>query len=97
VSVAAVAWPDSAAASRIGLSMALGAVAPTPVRAAGVEALVRAEGLAVDRAALSAALAETARPIDDVRATAAYRLTLLEVLAAKALDDLAGMLQEKGR
>jgi CO/xanthine dehydrogenase FAD-binding subunit len=101
VSVAAVAWRDEAAPSGIAMTMALGAVAPTPVRAPAAEAVVRAQGLDGDPrtpagAALVAAVRATARPIDDIRATASYRLELLAQLASRAAADLRRRLQRQG-
>ncbi len=72
--------------------IALGGVAPTPVRVSHAEGLL--QGLVwrdpkamevVDRAA--AAAADAARPINDVRASAGYRLRMVRVLVARALDE----------
>lgn len=89
VSVAAVAFPDAAAASGLGARFALGAVAPTPIRAPAAEALVRDRGLPADPGEplareLTAAVRAAAQPIDDARATADYRRELVGVLAARA-------------
>jgi CO/xanthine dehydrogenase FAD-binding subunit len=72
----------------VDVRFALGAVAPTVIRAPGVEAIL--EGRAptaglVSRAADAAA--ETARPIDDVRSTVAYR--------REACRQLVGIVMEK--
>ncbi|MCW5634584.1 MAG: xanthine dehydrogenase family protein subunit M [Rubrivivax sp.] len=65
----------------------LGAVAPTPMRARGAEALL--EGRVPDAAALAAAaeaaMAES-RPISDVRASAAYRRRMVGVLTQRAVS-----------
>jgi CO/xanthine dehydrogenase FAD-binding subunit len=69
--------------------VALGAVAPVPLRAARVEALLRGEplkGLPV-RGAL-AALQEDIAPIDDVRSTARYRRQVAAHLLEDALTQL---------
>jgi carbon-monoxide dehydrogenase medium subunit len=97
VSVAAVAFPDAEAASGVGLRLALGAVAPTPIRVPAAESLVRQRGFPPDASGeLAQALAEatrsTARPIDDVRASADYRRELVGVLAARAGARLGSML-----
>lgn len=67
--------------------VALGAVAPTPIRSkACEETLIGAtldEGL-IERAA--AAATGDALPISDVRASADYRMTLVSVLCKRALD-----------
>jgi carbon-monoxide dehydrogenase medium subunit len=75
--------PDGVVAT---VRLALSAVAPTPLRCRDAEALFAGaaptEAL-VERAA--AACAAAARPIDDVRASAAYRRHLVAVLARRAL------------
>ncbi len=70
--------------------IALGAVAPTPVRA------VNAEKLLVGRKADEATLAEVCdevarevRPITDVRASAEYRREMCRVLVGRALQECA--------
>lgn len=71
------------------LTVALGAVGPTPVLVPGLAAL---HGRSVDDAALEqvAALARAAaKPIDDVRASASYRLDTVGTLAARAVRDAA--------
>ena len=86
--VVAVAWRGRAAGASGSWSdvrVALGSVAPTPIRAAGAEAVL--EGAAptpeiADRAA--EALAAELRPIDDVRSTAEYR----RIVAARVLHRL---------
>ena len=70
--------------------LALGAVAPVPLRAARVEALLRGEpleGLRV-RDAL-AALQEDIAPIDDLRSTAQYRRRVAGNLLEEALNRLS--------
>lgn len=98
VSVAAVAWPASENPSGIESRIALGAVAPTPIRALEAEALVRERGLdEAPESELSRSLADAirsaARPIDDVRATAAYRLELVGQLAARGASALGRQLK----
>jgi carbon-monoxide dehydrogenase medium subunit len=66
--------------------IALGAVAPTPVRAPEAEAFLagqRPSEEAFQRAAELAA--EAARPISDVRASAAFRRHLVQVMTARCL------------
>jgi len=68
--------------------IALGAVAPTPLRARRAEALL--VGRPFDRAAIEAAAgraAQETRPVTDVRATAAYRREMSRVLVARALTE----------
>jgi CO/xanthine dehydrogenase FAD-binding subunit len=71
--------------------LALGAVAPTPLRVPEAEAALVAGGLtpsAVERAAELAMGA--ARPIGDVRATAGYRREMVGTLVRRALMTVAG-------
>jgi CO/xanthine dehydrogenase FAD-binding subunit len=70
--------------------LALGAVAPTPIRARSAES--RLEGASLDAAtirAAAAAAADDARPIDDVRASAWYRRELLRNMTERMLTDVA--------
>jgi aerobic carbon-monoxide dehydrogenase medium subunit len=68
--------------------LALGAVAPTPLRARRAEALLvgRPFDAAAVRAAAERAAAET-RPVTDVRSTAEYRREMSRVLVARALAE----------
>lgn len=73
---------------------ALGSCSPRPLRAADAEAFIAAELDWTGRSPLpeSAAtrfgelVAEAARPIDDVRGTAAYRKHALKIMAKRALN-----------
>jgi CO/xanthine dehydrogenase FAD-binding subunit len=70
--------------------LALGAVAPTPLRVPDAEAALVADGLgpaAIERVAELATAA--ARPISDVRATAEYRREMVGVLVRRALASVA--------
>ncbi len=68
--------------------VALGAVAPTPIRAIAAEQLL--EGARLDEHAIAgaaeAAAAVDARPIDDVRASAWYRRELLRNMIQEDAD-----------
>lgn len=67
--------------------IALGAVAPTPLRAREAESML--EGRPVTQAAVRSAAraaAQAARPISDVRASADYRRYLSEIMVRKALE-----------
>lgn len=80
--VMAVAWRDGAGETWHDVRVALGSMAPTPVRAARTEDAL--EGMpptpeTADRAA--EVLAAELRPIDDVRSTAGYR----RIVAARIL------------
>ncbi len=73
-----------------GVRLALGAVAPTPLRARGAEALL--EGRLLDSALAeqaAASAADEAKPIDDVRASAWYRKELLRNMIRRVLNDVA--------
>ncbi len=70
--------------------IALGAVAPTPLRARRAEA--RLIGKALDRSAIEAAAEVAAgetRPVGDVRSTAEYRREMSRVLVQRALEECA--------
>lgn len=69
--------------------IAMGSVAPTPLRARHAEAAL--EGQLLDAATIAAAVAaaaEDAKPIDDVRASAWYRGHLVRVFVEEVLDDV---------
>lgn len=68
--------------------IALGAVAPIPLRAKKAEAVLTGAGLNDDTIRMaSAAAAEEAKPIDDVRATSAYRKKMVSVLVRRSLEN----------
>ena len=72
--------------------VAMGSVAPTPLRARHVEAAL--EGKPLDAATIAAAVAATAedaKPIDDVRASAWYRSHLVRVFVEEVLNDVRGI------
>lgn len=71
--------------------LALGAVAPTPIRMPVAEELMT--GRVLDQALLTEAcevVMQEVRPISDVRASADYRRELSRVLAGRAIEDCAG-------
>lgn len=70
--------------------IALGAVAPTPMRAVNAEKLL--VGCKVDQSTLAEVCDEVARevrPITDVRASAEYRREMCRVLVRRALEECA--------
>ncbi len=90
VGVAAVVILDGGATCK-DARIVLASVAPTPLRARAAEAAVRGKGLTPDRIAEAArAAAAESKPIDDVRASAGYRRTIVEVLARRALTNALG-------
>jgi carbon-monoxide dehydrogenase medium subunit len=87
VSVALVHEPETGT-----VRIALGSVAPTPIRATEAEKLFESgwmdvSGRAELLGAVAAAAARAASPIDDIRASAWYRTVLAEVLTRRALDE----------
>jgi carbon-monoxide dehydrogenase medium subunit len=89
VGVAAVGYPDDTAASGYRFRIALASVAPTPIRVPEAEHIL-AQDPVTDQSLSAAAIAarDTARPIDDVRASARYRQEMVNVLTRRALDDV---------
>jgi len=86
VNVAAALWIDPGRGAFRAPRIALGAVAPTVIRAPRAEAYL--EGRAVTAAAMAEAgriAATEARPIGDFRASADYRRELVAVLTRRAL------------
>jgi xanthine dehydrogenase iron-sulfur cluster and FAD-binding subunit A len=73
-----------------GARIALGSLAPTIVRALAAEAYLPGQSLTQDVCHQASGLVcEAARPIDDVRSSAAYRLATLRNLVAQTLIDLS--------
>jgi len=73
-----------------GIRIALGAVAPTPIRAKKAEAILQDKRLTselIEKCA-EAAVKET-RPISDIRASADYRKEMVRFLVRKMISDLA--------
>jgi CO/xanthine dehydrogenase FAD-binding subunit len=71
------------------IRVALGAVAPTPLRAKKTEAILmgeRASDEGIKRAAATAS--KEAKPIDDYRASAGYRRMMVEVLVERAIHQV---------
>jgi carbon-monoxide dehydrogenase medium subunit len=92
VSVAANLWLKSD--KIVDAMIALGAVAPTVVRATLAEKILRGNRLdmeLIDRAA-EAAISE-ARPIDDIRSIASYRKEMVGVLLKRGLTEILESMQ----
>jgi len=95
LSVAATAgrWPDGEYGP---VRIALGAVAPTPIRVPDAEACLSGRPLTEDAIAEAARLCgEATRAIDDVRGSAAYRRRAVEAIVRRLLRELAdGTMEE---
>lgn len=69
------------------VKIALGAVAPTPIRATKAENVLRGKHLSAKLVKQAAEMAsEEARPISDIRASAWYRKEMVRVLTQRALN-----------
>jgi carbon-monoxide dehydrogenase medium subunit len=89
VSVAAGLQLDGRGACKTA-RIAMGAVAPTPLRMAGAEAILTGAQLTAERMAQACErVARDVSPIDDVRAPAEYRREVARVLAGRALRECA--------
>ncbi len=90
ISTVSVALGARLAGGRLSnVRVAMGSVAPTPLRARHVEAAL--EGNPLDAATIAVAVAATAqdaKPIDDVRASAWYRGHLVRVFVEEVLNDV---------
>jgi CO/xanthine dehydrogenase FAD-binding subunit len=90
VGVAVMAVPAGGLLKEV--RIALGAVAPTPIRAKQAEALLNGQRISPEIIARAAEAASTeARPIDDHRASAEYRREMVKVLTARALTQTCAM------
>ncbi|WP_347309929.1 FAD binding domain-containing protein [Defluviimonas sp. SAOS-178_SWC] len=70
-----------------GVRIALGSVAPCPIRARKAEGVLEGEAPTAERIAEAARIAaEECSPIDDVRATGEYRRKMVEVLVARLVN-----------
>jgi carbon-monoxide dehydrogenase medium subunit len=95
VSAAVYAVPDADKKAWQEVRIALGAVAPTPIRARYAEERIQGQpidGKIADEAAQVAAH-EDARPITDIRASAEYRRAMVAVLVKRALEQIAREIQ----
>ncbi len=101
ISIAGVAFQAHTDASgqileQVGI--ALGGVAPTPVRVPAAEAVLT--GLSIDVALeliedCAQACVDTARPIDDIRATADYKRTIVGVFAQRCARHVLTTLKQR--
>jgi CO/xanthine dehydrogenase FAD-binding subunit len=86
VGVAAVAYPDRTAESGYRFRLALGSVAPIPLRVPAAEEILanRRPGEEAFQAAAEKAM-EAASPITDVRASASYQTLMVRAMTLRAL------------
>lgn len=78
-------------------SITLGAVAPTIIHARAAEAYLAGKPLSDDALDAAAALAaESARPIDDIRSSAAYRREMVRVVTRRGLRALRDGTEQTG-
>ena len=87
VNVAVVVTLEEGVVQRAAIT--LGAVAPTIVHAEAAEAYLQGRPFTEETIAEAARLArQSARPIDDIRGTAAYREAMVETLTRRALQEI---------
>ncbi|HEY54374.1 MAG TPA: xanthine dehydrogenase family protein subunit M [Caldilineae bacterium] len=86
MNVAVLGWPDENAASGASWRIVLGSVAPTPIRAPQAEKLLAGDTSPAGIEAAARAAADTARPIDDIRASAAYRTDMVRVYTRRGVE-----------
>jgi len=76
------------------VKIALGAVAPTVIRATAAEALLRGQSIDAERLQQVAhAAAQAARPLDDIRGSAAHRRAVIAPLVQRTLQYAVQMAQ----
>jgi carbon-monoxide dehydrogenase medium subunit len=96
VGVAVLGYPDKRAKSGYTFRIALASVAPTPIRAPKAEAILSASPLTPDVIARAATAAmETAKPIGDVRSSAAYRRAMVGALTKHAVNEVWSAMRER--
>lgn len=89
--VMALAWQPDADDAWHGVRLALGSVAPTPVRASRTEAVMEGATPGPDLAdAAASALGDELQPIDDVRSTADYRRAVAGRVLHRLIRDEGG-------
>ena len=87
VGVAVLGYPDKKAKSGFSFRIALASVAPKPIRVPNAEAILSASPITPDVIQSTAdAAMDTAKPIDDVRASARYRKAMVRALTRRAIE-----------
>lgn len=98
VNAAASFWTDGDEDSFQEVRIALGAVAPTVIRATQAEACLEGRPITAQAMAEAGRIAATeAKPISDFRASAGYRRDLTAVLVKRALESAHARATEKAR
>jgi len=99
VSVALLAVPDPAKMNWKEVRIALGAVAPTPIRARHAEEALRGQLIGGKAGADAARLAaeKDARPISDIRGSARYRSAMVQLLVERALEQVTRQLSGEAK
>jgi len=98
VNTAAAFWVDWDKNSFVQPRIALGAVAPTVIRATRAEAFLEGEAITDEAMAEAGRIAATeAKPISDFRASADYRRDLIAVLTKRALQSAFARASNKAR
>jgi len=94
VSVAVFGFPDGTARSGYRFRIALGSVAPVVLRVPEAEKVLAENPPGEETLALAAEkTVEAARPIDDVRASAAYRRAMVRTLTVRGLREVGGKMR----
>ena len=98
-SAAIFAVPDDSAKNWQEVKIALGAVAPTPIRARHAEQALT--GRAIDAKAIDdagrLAAEKDAQPISDIRGSAGYRRAMVQVLVQRILSEIADSIKKEAR
>lgn len=96
VNVAASFWPDWDKHTFVAPRVALGAVAPKVVHATSAESFLEGKTITPEAMAEAGRLAvNDAKPINDMRASAAYRRDLVAILTRRALEGAYELAQQK--
>src|SRR2546427_4993040 len=96
VNVAASFWPDWDSNTFVAPRVALGAVAPKVVHAASAERYLEGKAITPEAMAEAGRLAvNDAKPINDMRASAAYRRDLVAILTRRALEGAYELAQKR--
>jgi carbon-monoxide dehydrogenase medium subunit len=98
VNAAASFWIDRVTSTFTAPRIALGAVAPTVIRARDAEAYLDGRRVTPDSVREAARIAsQEAKPITDFRASAGYRRDLVAVLVERALANVSDFAAKKNR